>query len=504
MRGPSSSHTAASQRIGIIARQLLGAEPKSAAFRFDRGGSYGQVFRRQGSDLAFAAGLMGWEVTDERFFDALDIASRSGLSVDFAVDDLKDADHPNSVEIDLAGEEGSALTLLAKSVGGGMIEFTRVDGRPVSIDGETHVLLAGAESGQSGEIRAVIESGARDLVALDSADEGERSLLIAKTLVPFDEDMLSALRSTAGVCSVRVAQPVLIPRRGKALFGSGAEMVSAAEERGLTLGELAIEYEAELLGLERSEVEAEFERRLNVMRESVRIGLEDHDGEATMQLLEPTAPEVYRSILQGRVALGGPHARAAARAMAAMHVNGAMGVVCAAPTGGSAGAIPGVLGTLIDDLNFSREAAVRALAAAGAVGLIILARGTFAAEEAGCQVEIGAAGAMAAAAVVDAAGGTPAQAADAAAISLQNTIGMPCDLVQGAVEIPCHTRNAVAASSAFVCADLILGGYRNPIPLDESIDASMEVGRSLRPEHRCTARGGLATTPSAQAIKRKR
>jgi L-serine dehydratase len=72
------------------------------------------------------------------------------------------------------------------------------------------------------------------------------------------------------------------------------------------------------------------------------------------------------------------------------------------------------------------------------------------------------------------------------------------------VEIPCHTRNAVAASSAFVCADLILGGYHNPVPLDETIDAVMEVGRMLPRELRCTALGGLATTPSALALKRLR
>ena len=111
---------------------------------------------------------------------------------------------------------------------------------------------------------------------------------------------------------------------------------------------------------------------------------------------------------------------------------------------------------------------------------------------------------MSSAAVVEAAGGSVRQALDAAAISFQNTLGSPCDLVKGMVEIPCHTRNAVAASAAFVCADLILGGYDNPVPLDETIDAVMEVGRMLPRELRCTALGGLATTPSALAMKRLR
>jgi L-serine dehydratase len=184
-----------------------------------------------------------------------------------------------------------------------------------------------------------------------------------------------------------------------------------------------------------------------------------------------------------------------------MHVNGAMGVVCAAPTGGAAGVLPGTLVTLAEERGLDQAAIVRALFAAGAVGAVVAMRATFAAEVAGCQVEIGAAGAMAAAAVVDAVGGSAAQACSAAAISFQNTMGSVCDLVQGTVEIPCHTRNAAAAANAFLCADLVLGGYRNPVPLDETIDAVYDVGRMMPPELRCTSRGGLALAPSAQALK---
>jgi L-serine dehydratase len=189
--------------------------------------------------------------------------------------------------------------------------------------------------------------------------------------------------------------------------------------------------------------------------------------------------------------------------MAVMHVNGAMGVICAAPTGGSAGVLPGVLVTLVEERGLSSEDAALALFAASAIGVIVAVRATFAAEVAGCQVEIGAAGAMAAAAVVDAAGGTACQCADAAAIALQNTMGSVCDLVQGMVEIPCHTRNATAASSAFVCADLVLGGYQNPIPLDETVDAVFAVGKMMPSALRCTSKGGLAATPTAMRLHRR-
>jgi len=223
-----------------------------------------------------------------------------------------------------------------------------------------------------------------------------------------------------------------------------------------------------------------------------------------MLLLRPTASRVFNAERAGALAIGGIHTRAAARALAVMHCCNSRGVVCAAPTGGSAGTVPGVVISLVEERELSRRQTALVLFAASAVGLIVSRRATFAAELAGCQVEIGVSGAMAAAAVVEAVGGSARQAADAAAISLQNTMGSPCDPVAGACEVPCHTRNAVAASSAFICADLVLGGYTNPIPLDETIDASYEVGKALPSELRCTAKGGCAVTPSALRLRHLR
>jgi L-serine dehydratase len=279
-------------------------------------------------------------------------------------------------------------------------------------------------------------------------------------------------------------------------------MISLAEERGVSLGRIGLAHESRLLGLPEDAILDELARRFEVMRASVDRGL--RSDLPPMQLLRPSAGKIYRAEAEGAVAVGGVHTRAAARAMAVMHVNGGMGVVCAAPTAGSAGVIPGTLVTLVDEWKLDETNAALALLAASAIGIVVAAKATFAAEVAGCQVEIGAAGAMAAAAVVEAAGGSARQAVDAAAIAMQNTMGSICDMVQGIVEIPCHTRNAVAASSAFVCADLVMGGYVNPIPLDETVDAVYATGRMLPRELKCTALGGLATTPSAQSMPRLR
>jgi L-serine dehydratase len=501
MRGPSSSHTAGPFYIGALARALLGDEPASATFTFDPGGSFAEVYRQQGTDVGFASGVMGWPITDERFPRSIEAAASQGLEIIFLVKPLSCADHPNTVEIQMTSRGGRRLHAVAQSIGGGAVLFTDVDGWPVQLSGDTYEVLVwtDAHAEQSVLQRLTGDSGAMGPLAREV--RGDRVLLHFRRHVPLGLT-LDQLGTLPGVHHARMAFPVFHVLRGASLFSSAAEMVAVAQDRRCALGQIALAYESMLLGIPDRDVVTETIRRFEVMRDAVKRGLDE--GLPAMQLLQPSAGKIYRAEASGRVAMGGIHTRAAARAMAVMHVSSAMGVVCAAPTAGAAGVLPGVVVTLAEERGLSRQQTAMALLAASAVGLIVARRGTFAAEKAGCQVEIGAAGAMAAAAVVEAAGGSAKQAVDAAAIAFQNTMGFICDPVQGIVEIPCHTRNAVAASGAFVCADLILGGYVNPIPLDETIDAVIAVGKMLPRELKCTALGGLSLAPSGLAMPRRR
>jgi L-serine dehydratase len=506
MRGPSSSHTAGSFHIGRVARDLLGSEPAAARFTFDPGGSLAQVYRQQGSDLAFAAGLLGLSIGDEAFPRALDLAAERGLDLAFTTGMLPEADHPNAVEIRMTARSGERLSVVAKSIGGGAVAFTRVGPWPVHLTGDAHEVLIEMEEGAETKVLAQVRPdrleagqpiGEPEVLVRDG-----RALLHVRLGRPLDCGLRSRLTNLPDVERVRTASPVFFVRRGEPLFRSAGRMISLADKHGWSLGQTGLAYEAGLLELPEDDVLTEIGRRFDVMQASVHRGL--GPDLPPMQLLCPSARRVYQAESEGRVAAGGMHTRAAARAMAVMHVNGGMGLVCAAPTAGSAGVIPGTVVTMVEEWGLNRQETALALLAASTIGLVVASRATFAAEVAGCQVEIGAAGAMAAAAVVEAAGGTPQEAADAAAIGLQNTMGSICDMVQGVVEIPCHTRNAVAASSAFVCADLVLGGYVNPISLDETVDAVYATGKMLPRELKCTALGGLAVTPSAQALPRLR
>jgi len=495
MRGPSSSHTAASYHIGRLVAALLGGDPASVQVTFDPGGSYGQVYRQQGVDRGFAMGIMGLPLTDPGFFRALATLAARGVQLTFAVRPLAGADHPNSAHIHLEDARGHPLDVWARSTGGGAVEITHLDGWPVLITGQAFEVLVDMPGLQDERVPALLAGDGHLLSEPVVLEREGRSLVHGKRRRALSSATRAAIAALRPAGRVLEAPPLAHIKQGPPLFASAAEMLALADGRACSLGRLALAHESALLGIAEQDIFEEIARRVDLMRAAVRQGLGENL--SPLQLLTPTAGIIARAESEGRLPAGGLHTRAAARALAVMHINSGMGVVCAAPTGGSAGVLPAVLATLIEERGLDRDQAAFAALAAGAIGVIVGARATFAAEVAGCQVEIGAAGAMAAAAVVEAGAGTPRQAADAAAIAFQNTMGSVCDLVQGIVEIPCHTRNAVAASSAFVCADLVMGGYLNPIPLDETIDAVLAVGHMLPPELRVTSRGGLALAPSA-------
>ncbi|MDH7512357.1 MAG: L-serine ammonia-lyase, iron-sulfur-dependent, subunit alpha [Clostridiales bacterium] len=500
MRGPSSSHTAGSYRIGRMARSLLGEKPVAVALAFDPQGSYARTYSEQGADLGFAAGFLEWSITDDRFPQALEFASRSGISMEFRVSPLEKADHPNTVKIEMTGQSGKKLHLQAQSTGGGLIIINELEDWKVSLTGKSFVLLIESERGAEPGVIAALRDEKENIGSAKVQSRGDLTLIQVQSRRGWNDAALDRLRSFSAVRRLWSIPPIFYVQQGEPLFSTAVEMISVARGRGFSLGRAALAYESALLGMSEEAAQAEMLQRWEVMRSAIHQGLQ---GEGLkMKLIEPSAATIFRAEAEGKTPAGGAATRAAARALAVLHVSNSGGVVCAAPTGASSGVIPAVLATLAEKKNLSVDQIALSLFAAGAVGLIIARRATFAAEIAGCQVEVGAAAAMAAAAVVEAGGGTAEQASDAAAISLQNTMGSVCDLVQGMCEIPCHTRNATAAASAFVCADMVIGGYKNPIPLDETIDAVFSVGRMLQPELRCTSLGGIALAPSAISLSR--
>lgn len=276
-----------------------------------------------------------------------------------------------------------------------------------------------------------------------------------------------------------------------------AGLVGAAEEQGISLGQLALQSQAEFAQIDPETALAGMIARLHVMQAAVERGLQGNQ-RSMSGMVGGDAPKVAARAVQSLT--GGRVQMAVARALAVSEVNACMGCIVAAPTAGAAGVLPAVVITAAEAAGAGEREMALALFAAGAVGAVIARTASVSGAEGGCQAEVGSAAAMAAVAAVELAGGTPRQAAHAAAITLKSALGLVCDPIAGLVEVPCVKRNGMYAASALVAADMALAGVESVVPIDEVIETVGQVGRTMPAALRETAQGGLAVTPTGQRV----
>ncbi|WP_394187339.1 L-serine ammonia-lyase, iron-sulfur-dependent, subunit alpha [Paenisporosarcina quisquiliarum] len=287
----------------------------------------------------------------------------------------------------------------------------------------------------------------------------------------------------------------------KVLFRNVKELVELATSENKLISELMIEQEILVTRRTREEIMNQMDQNLTVMEQAVEKGLKGVQSTSGLTGGDAVLIQNYmknKKPLSGMLLLD-----AVSKAVATNEVNAAMGTICATPTAGSAGVVPGTLFAVQNQLNPTREEMIRYLFTSGAFGFVVANNASISGAAGGCQAEVGSAAAMAAAAIVEMSGGTPAQCAEAFAITMKNMLGLVCDPVAGLVEVPCVKRNAMGASNALVAADMALAGVTSRIPCDEVIGAMFKIGQQMPSSLRETARGGLAATPTGIALAEK-
>ncbi len=235
------------------------------------------------------------------------------------------------------------------------------------------------------------------------------------------------------------------------------------------------------------------------MQQAIRRGLEA-EGVLPGGLHVPRkACAFYRKTINA-----GTHAKRngllSAYALAVSEENASGNVVVTAPTCGSSGVLPSVLRYMQEAFQCPEASMLRALATAGLVGNLIKHNASISGAQVGCQGEVGAACAMAAAAATQLMGGAIRQVEYAASMALEHHLGLTCDPVAGLVQIPCIERNAFAALRAMSCADYAMftdGSHL--IPFDEVTGVMLETGNNLPSLYRETASGGLAAAYERRA-----
>ena len=182
-------------------------------------------------------------------------------------------------------------------------------------------------------------------------------------------------------------------------------------------------------------------------------------------------------------------------ALAVNEENAAGGRVVTAPTNGAAGIIPAVLHYYMRFIpDASDEMAVRFLLTAAAIGILYKKNASISGAEVGCQGEVGSACSMAAGALAEVLGGSPAQVENAAEIGMEHNLGLTCDPIGGLVQVPCIERNAMASVKAIHAARVALSGDGSHfVSLDKVIRTMRKTGEDMNKRYKETSRGGLAT-----------
>ncbi len=474
MRGPSSSHSAGSLRIGRLCRDLLGGHVTAIDCEYDPNGSLATTHLSQGSDLGLTGGLLGWEANDERLPAYQKHARDAGLRFDVNTVEYG-AGHPNTYRLHVYnGDEHHVV--MAISVGGGMIEVINIDGMAVSLEGDQHVLIA------------------------FSADD--TVLGIRSSTQPFQADAADKLKADTGAVKVRHLHPVVpvcFDETTRVPFRNATQMLAYDGDRNSTLPQLALEYEAARSGMSHDELRQQVRHILATMQMSLRVG---RGGTNYADRILPSQVGGYQAAeKQGALIGGGAFNEVVISVTSVLEAKSAMEVIVAAPTAGSCGVVPGALLGVGTTMGASDDLLVDALLTAGLIGMLVAEGATFAAEEGGCMAECGSASGMSAAALVVMANGSTQQALAAASQALQNSFGMTCDTVANRVEAPCLGKNTMAAANALASANMALAGFDHLIPIDEVITAMAKVGKQMPRELCCTGLGGIAICPSSKAIE---
>ena len=289
---------------------------------------------------------------------------------------------------------------------------------------------------------------------------------------------------------VSVSQPLPHP------FTTGDQLLALCRDRGVSISALMRANENTLRPADQTS--AGLARIWAVMQECVRNGCAQEGVLPGPMRLKRRAPDLLRQLnSQPQAGLTDPLVVldwVSLYALAVNEENASGGRVVTAPTNGAAGIIPAVLHYYTRFIHGANaEGVERFLLTAAAIAILYKENASLSGAEVGCQGEVGVACSMAAGALAEVMGGTPAQVENAAEIGMEHNLGLTCDPVGGLVQVPCIERNAMGATKAINAARMALrGDGSHSVSLDQVIKTMRETGADMKTKYKETSRGGLA------------
>jgi L-serine dehydratase len=240
MRGPSSSHTAASWRIAGMAVDILNDKLEKALIEFALDGAWAPNYREQGTTMGVDGGLLGLEITDEKMKDTEGYARQKGIKIDYKVSSFV-TNHANTVRLTLWGISKKKVQIVAVSLGGGSFEIQSIDGFDVKMNGDLYELLffTKGKAGVSEELKSFLHKS----VGFSNQQKGDTIFYSCKSSQPFPSEWIGELANIPMIESVAIVKPIMPVIAGREIempFSSIESLVVYAVKTCGDIGELGL------------------------------------------------------------------------------------------------------------------------------------------------------------------------------------------------------------------------------------------------------------------------
>ena len=483
MVGPSSSHTAGANRIGQVARNIIIAMKKSGKIFNELNGieikllgSFRDTGVGHGTPSALGSGLQGLDSDDCRIMEygnpeflKKNQFKIDGIKVPFkgftkgsTIDENKyKIDKNNNIAEVILHTDNGYFTITGFSLGGGNIEVRYINDR------------------------------------LDNFLDGKKTLWLNDTNLKVNTSNETGswqkINKVINQPEAKVNVEYAIP------FQTFEELSEFIDNSGKSFLELVIEVETSMHGSTKQDIFNNIFKYLKIMRKSIQMGL-DLKQKSLFGLTGLDASKI-RNYINEKPIYNNIFGKAIAYATAVNEVNAQNKVIVACPTAGASGILPAVLFSHKELNNTKEQKLAEAMAISGFMGMILFDDVSTAGADYGCQAEIGAGAAMAAAALAYLEDGTHTQIIHAFTLAIKNCMGLICDPIAGLVEVPCVKRNGIYTSVAISAACMALSGVESFVSPDEVMLAVREVGQKLHKDYKETASGGLAKTRDGKRVE---
>ena len=273
MRGPSSSHTAASWRIARTGLDILTEPLEKAVIQFDRDGAWAPNYREQGTVMGINGGLLGLEITDSRMKATEQLAREMAIDIQFEVSSFP-TDHANTVRLFLTGKNGKTVKVLAGSTGGGAFEIREVDDFKVALHGNFHSLLIRTAEPES--LAGVLAGFLPDRVLQSTNHDSVNSLLQLNNPEPIEPGLIDHLNGHPAADELVLINPLLPVVSGKGSeppFTSFRSCLEYPKTDHVDAGQLGLLYEKHMSGLTDRELRSKMEEIIGIVHHSMATGL---------------------------------------------------------------------------------------------------------------------------------------------------------------------------------------------------------------------------------------